>query len=219
MDQKETKFFKREIFPVLLIAIAVAAGCYFYPRLPETVPSHWNYVGEVDGWSSRFTAAIGIPIMMAGMYLLFLALPLIDPKKEKYLLFGKVYRIFKNMILGFLLIIYFAVGLSGLGYSIPVGVLVPVMVGLLFIVLGNYLGKIKQNWFVGIKTPWTLSSEEVWNKTHRVGGKLFILAGVVIGATPFLPAYLRLPLFAFALAGLLGGTIGYSYLLYRKNNQ
>jgi len=81
------------------------------------------------------------------------------------------------------------------------------------------MGKIKMNWFVGIKTPWTLSSEENWNKTHRFGGKMFILAGILMMVQNFLPVMLRLPIFIISIAGLLFGTIGYSYILYLKEKK
>jgi len=123
------------------------------------------------------------------------------------------------MILSLIVIIYFIVGLNGLGYNLPVGIITPGLIGLLFIILGNYFGKIKMNWFMGIRTPWTLSSEEVWNKTHRFGGKMFILAGLLMMAQIFLPLNFRLPIFVVSIATILLGTVGYSYIVYLKEKK
>lgn len=207
---------KTEFISLFLIILVLASAVYFYNNLPERVATHWNFAGEIDGWGSGKSQAIAIPLMVVGMYLLFLLLPYLDPKKERYEQFRKVYHIFKTIILILLVITYFVIALNGLGYNIPVGFIIPGLVGLLFIIIGNYMAKIKMNWFVGIRTPWTLSSEEVWNKTHRFGGKMFILAGLLMMAETIMPVSWRLPLFIVMLVILLFGTIGYSYIVYLK---
>lgn len=210
---------KTEILPILLLVMAVLASFYFYANFPERVPIHWNIAGEVDNYGSRATGAFLFPGILVGMYLLFLFIPYIDPKKKRYVQFRKVYHIFKAFMIFFMTAIYFIASLNALGYNIPVGLWVPMMVGLLFIVIGNYMGKIKSNWFMGIRTPWTLSSEEVWNKTHRFGGKVFILGGVLMMLMNFLPLKLRWPLFVTIMIIILFGTIGYSYVLYRQEEK
>ena len=207
---------KTEIIPLLLLAAVAVSSLYFYNHFPERVPSHWNFKGEIDGWSGKAGAAFGLPAILVLMYLMFLVIPYLDPRKEKYQQFAKVYHIFKTSILSLLGLLYFAVGINGIGYPINIGLWTPVVIGLLFIILGNYMGKIKSNWFVGIRTPWTLSSEEVWNKTHRFGGKIFILAGIGMILQPFLPENFRLPLFIITITAMLLGTFGYSYFIYKK---
>ena len=207
---------KTEIVSIILLIIMAIGAWYFYQNLPEVVPSHWNFAGEIDGYSSRTVAAVAIPLLALGMYALFLILPYFDPKREHYENFGKVYAIFKTAILALLAILYFAANLNGLGYNVPIGTLTPILIGGLFIVIGNYLSKVKSNWFVGIRTPWTLSSEEVWNKTHRVSGKLFMLVGLIFILEPFMPPSFRAPIFIASMVILLVGTIGYSYWEYRK---
>ncbi len=209
---------KTEILPILILAAAIISSFYFYSHFPEKVPTHWNFAGEVDDWGSRAIAFI-IPAVMVIMYVLFMVLPFLDPKKEKYEQFSKVYHVFKDIIILFMAIIYFATSLNALGYNLPIGIIVPVGVGLLFIIIGNYMGKIKSNWFVGIRTPWTLSSEEVWNKTHRFGGKMFMLGGVLIAIDAFLPINYRLAVFMAAIILVLLGTVGYSYLIYLKEKR
>ncbi|MFZ5391351.1 MAG: SdpI family protein [Patescibacteria group bacterium] len=210
-----------EAWPILTILIALGLSYYFYPSLPDTVASHWNFAGQVDGWSSKQVHSLLLPGLMLGIYILFLVMPYLDPKKERYQEFAKVYQIFKSLMLTVLLIIYLAATLYNVGYDINIGLIVATSVGLLMIILGNYMGKIKKNWFVGIRTPWTLSSENVWNKTHRVGGWMFIIFGLAIILAPNLPA--NLALYVFIGGALLAtfGTMGYSYLAWRqekKNN-
>ncbi len=212
---------KTEIWPLLMIILALAISYYFYPSLPDQVASHWNFRGQVDGWSSKQMHSLLLPGLMLGMYFLFLALPYLDPKKERYQEFAKVYHIFKSLMLTVLFVIYLAATLYNVGYGINIGLTVATTVGLLMIILGNYLSKIKKNWFMGIRTPWTLSSENVWNKTHRVGGWFFIIFGVIIILAPNLQPDLALYVF---IGGALLATLGsfvYSYFVWRqekKNN-
>lgn len=208
-----------EFITLALLVLTIAASVFFYNNLPERIAIHWNYAGQVDGYGSGQTQAIVFPLLIIGMYLLFLLIPYLDPKKERYEQFNKIYHIFKSIIMGLIVVIYMIIGLNGLGYNLPVGVIMPGLIGLLFIVLGNYLGKIKMNWFMGIRTPWTMSSENVWNKTHRFGGKMFILAGLLMIAQIFLPLNFRLPVFIFSIAVILFGTVGYSYLVYLREKK
>lgn len=208
--------FKQELPSLGLIVLAWLMGWYLYQHLPDRVVSHWNFYGQPDAWSSKGSNAWGLPAVISGIYLLFVALPYLDPKKERYVEFARVYRIFKNLMLMVMLLIMTAGGLYNLGYPIPIQYVVPAIIGGLMIILGNYLGKLKQNWFVGIKTPWTLSSENVWNKTHRVGGYLFIIFGLLIITTPLLPRLAGLIAFITGVALAVGGTFGYSYWIYKK---
>jgi uncharacterized membrane protein len=211
--------FKTEFIPVLSIIISIVAAFYFYAHFPERVPSHWGFNGEVNGWSGRGFGAFFVPVLLVGMYILFLVLPYADPKKERYVQFAKVYHVFKAMIILLLTAIYFIASLNGLGHNVNVGLWTPILIGALFIIIGNYMSKIKMNWFIGIRTPWTLSSEEVWNKTHRVGGKLFILTGFIMMVMYWLPDLWRLPLFILAITALSAGTMFYSYVLYRREKR
>jgi len=205
---------KTEFFSLAIIILTLAASVFFYNNLPERIATHWNFAGEADGWGSGPMQAIIFPLIIIGTYLIFVFIPYLDPKKERYEQFNRVYHIFKNIILTLLVIVYFLMCLNGLGYNLPVGIIMPILIGLLFIIMGNYMAKLKQNWFIGVKTPWTLSSEEVWNKTHRVGGKMFILAGLLMMAQVILPNSWKLAVFITTMLILLVGTIGYSYIAY-----
>jgi uncharacterized membrane protein len=210
---------KSEIFSLLLIAISIAASFYFYAHFPERVITHWGLNGEPNGYSGRAFAAFFFPALFIAMYFLFVFLPRLDPKKERYAEFAKVYDVFRNFILAFMVVIYFIASFSNLGLNLNINLFVPAAVGLLFIVLGNYMGKIKPNWFVGIRTPWTMSSETVWNKTHRFGGKVFILGGLLMIISGAAPLAWRLPLFIADIIVLLLGTVVYSYIAYLQEKK
>jgi uncharacterized membrane protein len=210
---------KSEIFSLAILAISIAASFYFYAHFPERVITHWGFNGEPNGWSGRSFAAFFMPALLIGMYAMFLVIPWLDPRKERYVEFAKAYNVFRNFIIFFMLVIYFIASLNNIGYNLDVKTWTSVGVGLLFIILGNYLGKLKQNWFIGIRTPWTMSSEIVWNKTHRFGGKAFILCGILMIVAGQAPAAWRLPLFIADIIVLLVGTIGYSYYAYLQEKK
>ena len=210
---------KTEILPIILIISTIIASFYFYQYFPEQVPTHWNISGTIDGYSGKFFAAFFFPLLNLVMYLLFLFLPLIDPQKERYQQFASVYHLFKNLIIALLTVVYFMVGLAGIGVAVPVDLITPVLVGLLFVIIGNYMGKIKRNWFFGARTPWTLSSEENWNKTNRLSGKLFIVSGVLMILEIILPLPAKLPVFIFAILLAAVVPVVYSALLYLKEKK
>lgn len=207
---------KSELFPILIIILSWSLAFYFYANFPDQVPTHWNIAGEADNYSSKGVGAFMIPGVITGIYALFLVLPLIDPRGERYADFSKAYHILKNAIVALVFGVYVVAGVAGLGYAVPVGILTPLGIGFLFLVIGNYMGKVKSNWLMGVRTPWTLSNEEVWNKTHRLSGKLFIVGGVTMALTGLIPISLRLPAFiaVIVIVGLV--PMIYSYLLYKK---
>ena len=150
---------------------------------------------------------------------MMLVFPHLDPKKDRYKDFSKVYHIAKGLFVLIFAVMYFATSLFAIGYDIPVTHVISVSIGLMFVLLGNYFGKIKRNWLFGIRTPWTLSSEEVWNKTHRFSGYAFMIGGVLIALASFLPEQYRLTIFIVSIATILIATVGYSYLAYRKEHK
>lgn len=207
---------KTEALPLLMIAAGIILGFYFYNHFPPVVVSHWGFNGKPDRGMSRTAASLFIPALITAMYLVFLALPFLDPKRDRYQSFRNVYLIFRDLLMGFFLVVFSLTGLYNLGYNVNVGLIIPLLLGLLMIIMGNYMAKIKPNWFIGIRSPWTLSSENVWNKTHRLGGKLFMLFGIILIACAFLPKPLALILY---IAGILLITLGsfvYSYVIYKK---
>jgi len=147
--------------------------------MPETLVSHWGLYGEPNGYSSKFVGLFLMPIISLVMYVLFLVLPHVDPMKENVKEFRKYYDLFIVAMVGFLFYLYVLTIAWNLGATFNmVQFLVPAF-ALLFYFIGTMLEKSKRNWFMGIRTPWTLSSDEVWEKTHKQGSKLFKLTGFV----------------------------------------
>lgn len=203
------------IISIILIIIAFAASLYFYPQLPESMASHWNTKGEVDDHMSKFWGAFMLPLMLLGMLILFIAIPKIDPLKKNIDKFRNHYEGFIVIMLVFMLAVHFNVLLWNIGYHIPPGTIVPLGVGLLFYYIGALMKVAKRNWFIGIRTPWTLSSDKVWDKTHKLGSIMFKASGLIIIIGLFFPDYtmwfVLIPVLTTSIT-----TIVYSYLEFKK---
>jgi len=208
---------------VNLIRLAIIAGLIItftltiaiYPTVPDRVVSHWNAAGQADGYMSKFWGLFLIPLIMTGFVALFAVLPRIDPHKKNYEKFRDYYEGFILLFVLFLLAIQVQIILWSIGYQISPNLIFPLLIGILFIYIGFLLGHAEQNWFVGIRTPWTLSSKTVWKKTHELGGKLFIIAGVISCAGIFAGTYalwfILVPVLAVAVY-----TVAYSFIEFQK---
>jgi len=203
-------------FGLVIAALAVAVSIWAYPQLPPTVATHWNLRGTPDGFSSRAMAVSIIPIVVLVMMGLFRVLPRLDPRRENYSRFIGTYWLICNAIIAFMLIAHGMIIASGLGYSLNIDRLMPIGLGLLFVILGNFFTRVEPNWFVGIRTPWTLSSDTVWRKTHRTGGWLMVLGGFAVAACAFLPHGAFLPLFITAILVMVVIPIVQSYILWKR---
>lgn len=171
---------------IILLAIASFAGTLLvYPMLPTTIATHWGFNGQVDGTGSR-SVQLYIAALPLAMYILLVLIPRIDPRRENYTLHNKAYTIFEAVMVLFLVGLNWATIAYNLGVPVDIHKAVVIPMGILFIVIGNYMGQIRHNYFFGIRTPWTLANEEVWRKTHRLGGYLFTASGLLIVASAFL---------------------------------
>ena len=177
---------KSDIYNVIIIACSILLTIIVYNKLPDLVPTHWNTMGEIDKYSPKAFGAFMAPVIMIFTWSGMKFLPKIDPRKKNYEKFDKSYSVIVSILLTFFLVIHAVTLLAALGYGISIEKIIPLIVGVLFIVIGNYLPKSKSNFFYGIKTPWTHSSEVSWRKTHRLGGKLFVVAGIVCILSSFL---------------------------------
>ena len=203
---------KTLILTTLICLIPIVVGAAVYSRLPETMATHWNMNGEPDGWSSRAFAVFGLPgILLAVNLLLPFALKA-DPKRAN--MSDKLVMITLWIIPMISLLCCGLTLARGLGYEVRVERWVPVFMGVLFIVIGNYLPKTKQSYTMGIKLPWTLNSEENWNRTHRLAGYLWVLGGLLFIVMSFVGW--SLAAFLIILAVMVLVPTAYSYLLYRK---
>lgn len=206
---------KTMILTCLLCLLPMALGLYFYKELPDQMPIHWNAAGEVDGYAPKALAVFGFPVFFAALELLMFFVILNDPKKQNQSNIMRQLGFWSLPVIG--IIVYTATIFSGLGYDLPITTIVMILVGVLFIIVGNYMPKAKQNYTIGIKLPWTLDDTENWNKTHRLGGFLWVIGGIVFLIGAFLPGGAVLTLVT-ALVMVLVPT-GYSYMLYRKKQK
>lgn len=207
----------RKWYPVAVVLTAFAASAVAFSRLPEQVPVHWDAAGNVDRYGSRLEGTLLLPVIILFIALLIPALPRIDPRKANYEKFRPTYHLVMNATLTFMLAIHLIALGTALGYDLPMERLVVVGAGILFLILGNTLPRARPNWMFGIRTPWTLSNDRVWERTHRVGGYLMFAAGLVVMASAFLPAgglSLGLLIGSVVVASL--GSVVYSYVAWRQ---
>ena len=200
------------LLPLVLVAV-------FYSRLPDQVPMHWGFDGEINRYGSKnelwLTGALG-PLFA----LLFQFLPRLDPKRRNYEKFQTYYEAFSLVLVAFIAVMMGVALLESFRPgTLSMGRVVSALVGLLFLFVGNLMGKVKPNFFMGIRTPWTISDPDVWNRAHRLGGGLFFLTGLVtvISAVLLPEAVTFRVLLAGALAAALVPTV-MSYLWYRKKS-
>jgi len=210
------KFHKREILPLAVIILASIIGIYLYPQLPQYIPSHWNSQGQIDAYSGRNFGVFFFPILTFAIYLLMTFLPAIDPLKKNYANFSTAYFWFKTIFVIFFVAVYLFTLVAGLGVKTNIMYFILPSMSALFILMGFFLPKVKRNYFVGIKTPWTLHSDIVWDDTHRMSGKLYIIAGVVSLIGLLFPDYaFAIFMTAIILASL--ASVVYSYFSFKKN--
>lgn len=174
-----------EIAQIALIAAMFIVAAARWGSVPDQIPVHWNAKGQVDGYGGKFVGLLLLPIIAGGLYPLLKYLPRVDPAKRNYESFAGTYLLVRVLLTVYLGYIYLVTNLAiGREHTFPVAELIVGAVGLLFIVLGGALGKFRPNWFAGIRTPWTLTSKRSWVKTHRLGGRIFIVTGVatIVGA-------------------------------------
>ncbi len=210
---------KSEIIPLLILGAAVVMAIATYDNLPDLVATHWNFAGQVDGWGPRGFQAFFIPGLLGFIYLLFLLMPAIDPRKENYRKMAKFYNIFKNLLLGALFIVYAATTLFNLGYDLNIGQIISLTIGIMIVAIGFLIRKIRDNWFIGIRTPWTLSSHYVWKKTHNFSSWLFMAFGLIIIISPYLKPWLGIGLFVIGALSLFLGTFIYSYIIFSQEKK
>jgi uncharacterized membrane protein len=208
---------KKHLLPIIFIVAAIILWLSVYSKLPERMPIHWDLNGNVNGYTTKLGAMVTLIGIMCSPYLLLVVIPKIDPKKENYPQFSKGYFIINMAILLLLFIINILIILSASGHNIHMGSLISLILGALFIVIGNYLPQIKPNYFMGIRIPWTLNDPTNWKKTHRFGGRIFMIGGFLTVITFFLPnGMTEIALYPILFLIILLPTI-YSYLLYKKS--
>lgn len=198
-----------------IIGLSFIISFYFYPQLPEKMASHWNVKGETDVYIPKFWGVFGMPFFLVGLTFLFITIPKIDPLKANIEKFSKYYNGFIVLFLFFMLFIHLQIILWNVGIKMNPNLILPIGIGLLFFYMGILCENAKRNWFIGIRTPWTLSSEVVWNRTHKIGGRLFKITGIFAFLGILFKNY---TLFFILIPPILASfyLIVYSYLQYKK---
>jgi len=201
---------------IFLIAFSLVFSISVYNRLPEQMASHWNEAGQVDGTMSRFWGAFMMPLVVIVMLAFFLVIPGIDPLKANIAKFRGKFNTFISLIVAFMTYIHILTMVWNLGYDqFNMGTAMMPALGLVFIFAGIMMRKAKRNFFIGIRTPWTLSSDHVWDETHRIGAVLFIVSGIIA----MLGVFFGSNAIWLVLVPILGSTtflLVYSYVLYQK---
>ena len=205
------KNLKLLIVTSIIILLPIVAGLILWNQLPEQIPSHWNTDGEVDGWSSKAFAVFGMPLILLAFQWLCTLGTGSDPKKANHP--QKVVHLVLWIIPVLSIVLHAIAYMAALGQTVRVEVIMPVLIGLVLTIVGNYLPKCKHNYTIGIKIPWTLNSEENWNKTHRFAGWLWMVCGILIMLTAFFGGFWLF--FPIVLVMVLAPTL-YSYILHRK---
>ena len=208
------------IITLALIALALLAGAVLWNQLPDQMASHWNVNDQVDGYTSKLLGVFLMPLITLGMFALFLVVPNIDPLKANIAKFRESFNLFIVLIVAFMLYIHGLTLAWSLGHQDfkMSGAMLPFM-GILFIAIGFMLRKAKRNFFIGIRTPWTLSSDNVWDKTHQLGSILFMVSGAfaIIGGV-----FGGMAAFWLMFVSLIGSSlflVVYSYFLYRAETK
>ena len=208
------KYKKTLIASSLALLIPVFVGLLLWDKLPDPMPSHWNIHGEVDSWSSKAFMVFGIPALMLVLQWVCVFACLADPKYKNYN--PKMLKLVLWICPVIGLIVSTLVYTAALGCEIPIEVIMPLLMGVLFIVVGNWLPKCQQTYTMGIKLPWTFASEANWNASHRFGGKVWFFGGIITMLTAFLGSFWLL-MVILALMVILPTV--YSYLYYRKHGK
>ena len=204
-------YWKTLLITSLIILLPMVAGLVFWDRLPAQIPIHWNLEGEVDNWGSKAVVVFVLPLVMLAIQWLCTILTGTDPKKKNHS--EKMLQLVLWIVPLISTVLNSVTYAIALGKELRINLIVSLLLGLLFTVIGNYMPKCKQNYTIGIKLPWTLESEENWNKTHRFGGWVWSIGGLLMMLTGFFDGvrFFMIVMLAIALAPTV-----YSYILHLK---
>ncbi len=206
-----------EVPELLLVLGMLIAAVVVWPFAPERMPVHWNIFGEVDRYGGKLEGLLALPLIAVGCYVLLLVVPLFDRGRANFSSFRGAYATVRFSILSLLVLVYACILLTAFGRGINVAAILPLAVGLVLMVIGNVMGKIRPNGFVGVRTPWTLSSRRSWNKTHRLARWLLAAMGIAVGLCGLIQTYWMIALTATVFVVSLSWMVIYSYLIWRED--
>ena len=209
------KHLKQLIITSIVILLPIIAGVVLWDKLPDKLPIHWNINNEVDGYASKPFFVFGFPLIMFALQWLCVLATYADPKKQNCS--DKVFSLILWLIPALDLVLLTITYLTTSGLNVKMDMIMPVFMGLIFAIIGNYLPKCKQSYTIGIKLPWTLNSEENWNRTHRLAGWLWVVGGIIIITSGFISSFVNsfIILISALLVMVIVPTV-YSFILYKK---
>lgn len=203
------------LFTSILILLSSLVGCVFWYQLPEKMPTHFNLLGQADGYNHKVFVIFGLPALMLLMHWLLLFLMIKDPKSSN--ISSKIQVLIYWIIPFVSCLSMISIYGESLGYSMMSGILAQIFMGVLMIVIGNYLPKTRRNYIIGIRLPWTLENNENWSKTHRLAGKIWVLGGLLLFLNAFVQLYVYWVFFlTLLLVVLIPGV--YSYQLSKSES-
>jgi uncharacterized membrane protein len=213
----KAKFIIEEFFFVLFIFSFFIIAVSIYPHLPSIVPIHWNMHGVADGFGSSFIGAFLLPILSLVFYIILMIIPNIAIFRQNIENFEKDYSVFRMVFMSFMLILYVS-SLYQIYKPFNMNYVIIPSISLLFIYLGYFMKKTKRNYFIGVKTPWTLSSDFIWDETNKLTGKIFLIYGVISFLFLFYKPYMfYYSLIVFTIC-LISFIMVFSYILYKKDS-
>ena len=206
---------KLVVFTSILILLPSLVCCVFWNQLPEEIPTHFNLLGQADGYNHKMSAIFGLPILMLLMHWLLLFIMIKDPKSSN--ISSKIQVLIYWIIPFVSCLSMISIYGESLGYSMMSGLLAQIFMGVLMIVIGNYLPKTRKNYIIGIRLPWTLESDKNWRKTHRLAGKIWVLGGLLLFLNSFVQIYVYWVFFLTLLLVVLMPGV-YSYQLSKSES-
>lgn len=206
----------RKWYPAFLVALSVAVSVYAYPRLPARVTTHWDIHGQPNGYSSRLFAAVFFPLLLLALWGFLRGLPRIDPRRANYAKMQGSYDLVVNAALTIVVIAHVGAMSAALGAHVNIVRVVTAAVGAMIALIGNVLPRARPNWWFGIRTPWTLSNDRVWERTHRVGGYVMTAIGALAILASILGVTVASAAVGIAAAALGLGLIAYSYFAWKQ---
>ena len=203
--------------------VFVLAGLIFslvvYKDLPARIATHFDAQGHVNGWSTKLFAAFLMPVVAALALGVMNILPYVFPRRDNFLAFEDTYWFITDLVVAFMMAMHVVVLGRALGWPVSVPTFVLLAVGAMFMILGTLLPRTRSNWFMGIRTPWTLESENVWRETHQLGGRTFMIGGAITMIAAFLPPRAQ-PIIAIVALGIAGFIpVIYSYFAWRREQR
>ena len=206
---------KLVLFTSILILLPSLVGCVFWNQLPEEIPTHFNLLGQADGYNHKMSAIFGLPALMLLMHWVLLFLMIKDPKSSN--ISSKIQVLIYWIIPFVSCLSMISIFGESLGYSMMSGLLAQIFMGVVMIVIGNYLPKTRRNYIIGIRLPWTLENDENWRKTHRLAGKIWVLGGLLLFLNSFVQIYVYWVFFLTLLLVVLMPGV-YSYQLSKSES-